>query len=145
MTPSNKFFWHNVHQRSFPKHISYQILLAKLEYYGVRGLALEWFRSYLCNMSQFGMYRDTESLRRMVSCGVPQCSVLGPFLFILYTNDLPSVLKHSQCILFADDTTVYISGRNEPVLRQLIENDLASLTDWFHANKLSLNVLKPTL
>ena len=87
------------------------------------------------------MYRDTESLRRMVSCGVPQGSVLGHILFILYTNDLPAVLKHSQCILFADDTTVYISGRHEPVLRQQIENDLASLTDWFHANKLSLNVL----
>ena len=98
--------------------------------------------SYLCNRSQFVMYRNTESLRRMVSCGVPQGSVVGPLLFIIYTNDLPAVLKHSQCILFADDTTVYISGRNEPVLRQQIENDLASLTDWFHANKLSLNVLK---
>ena len=122
--------------------IDHNILLAKLEYYGARGIALEWFRSYLCNRSQFVMYRDTESLRRMVSCGVPQGSVLGPLLFILYTNDLPAVLKHSQCILFVDDITVCISGRYEPVLRQQIENDLASLTDWFHANKLSLNVLK---
>ena len=93
--------------------IDHNILLAKLEYYGVCGIALEWFRSYLCNRSQFVMYRDTESLRRLVSCGVPQGSVLGPLLFILYTNDLPAVLKHSQCILFADDTTVYISGINE--------------------------------
>ena len=60
-----------------------------------------------------------------------------------HDTDLPAVLKHSQCILFADYTTVYISGINEPVLRQLIEYDLASLTDWFHANKLPLDVLKP--
>ena len=121
--------------------INHNILLAKLEYYGVRGIALEWFRSYLCNRSHFIIYRDTESLHRMVSCGVPQGSVLGHLLFILYTHDLPAGLKHSQCILLADDTTVYISGRNEPVLRQQLENDLASLTDWFHANKLSLNML----
>ena len=93
-------------------------MFAKLKYYGVRDIALEWFRRYLCNRSQFVMYRDT---------------------------DLPTVLKHSQCIIFADDTTVYISGINEPVLRQLIEYELASFTDWFHANKLPLNVLKPTL
>ena len=93
-------------------------MFAKLEYYCVRGIGLEWFRSYLCNMSQFVMYRDT---------------------------DQPAILKHSQCILFADDTTVYISGINEPVLRQLIEYDLASLTDWFHANKLPLDVLKTNL
>ena len=70
-------------------------------------------------------------------------SAIARSQFVMYRDtDLPAVLKHSQCILVADDTTVYISGINEPVLRQLIEYDLASLTDWFHANKLHLDVLK---
>ena len=74
-------------------------------------------------------------------CGVPQGSVLGPLLFILYSNDIPNSLKYSKSILFADDTTVYISENVTDLLRCL-NHDLSKLNDWFKASKLSLNVNK---
>ena len=122
--------------------IDHNILLSKLKHYGIRGVALEWFRSYLSNRRQFVTYRDTSSEIRDVACGVPQGSVLGPLLFIIYTNDLPNALDNSHCILFADDTTIYCSSNNLCTLRSDIEQDMNSLSDWFCANKLSLNVSK---
>ena len=77
-----------------------------------------------------------------ITCGVPQGSVLGPILFIIYTNDLPMSLNKSKCILFADDTTIYIAGLNINELMDSMNNDLTILDDWFRANKLSLNTSK---
>ena len=77
-----------------------------------------------------------------MKCGVPQGSVLGPLLFIIYTNDLSSCLKNTKAIQFADDTTLYMSHKNLHVLYTFVNQDLVSLNDWFRANKLSLNVSK---
>ncbi len=122
--------------------IDHNILLSKLSHYGIRGVALEWFRSYLSERTQYVAYKDANSTRLNISCGVPQGSVLGPLLFIIYTNDLPNCLQHSQCILFADDTTLYKSSINVQDLITSIQSDLTALHDWFNANKLSLNVTK---
>jgi hypothetical protein len=122
--------------------INHKTLLKKLQYFGVRGLALEWFRSYLSNRKQYVSYKGVDSKLMDITCGVPQGSVLGPLLFIIYTNDLPNALLHSRSILFADDTTVFYSSPNIHVVFENIRHDLANLTEWFRANKLSLNVNK---
>ena len=122
--------------------IDHDILLSKLSHYGVRGVALEWFRSYLSQRSQYTTYKDVSSPQLNITCGVPQGSVLGPLLFIIYANDLPNSLNDSQCIIFADDTTVYKSSTDVEYLMTSIQNDLVVLFDWFCANKLSLNISK---
>ena len=78
-------------------------------------------------------------------CGVPQGSVLGPLLFIIYTNDLPNCLQYSKAILFADDTTVYSSSKNTQYLYKSANTDLQSLAEWFRANILSFKCWKNQL
>ena len=103
-------------------------------------MALEWFRSYLSNRKQFVKYKNAQSPTHNIPCGVPQGSVLGPLLFISYTNDLPNCLTHSKAIIFADDTTIYSNSANLNTLSNHINVDLEALSDWFCANKLSLNI-----
>ena len=124
------------------------ILMKKLEIYGKRGTALNWFRSYLserklrvkCEVSSESktQYSDLYD----VEFGTPQGSCLGPLLFLLFTNDLYLNVDHCSVILFADDTTIYKSHRNTNYLRWCVEQDLKSISDWFKANKLTLNLDK---
>ena len=102
----------------------------------------EWFKSYLTDIKQYVHYSENDSYIDNISFGVPQGSVLGPLLFIIYTNDLPTCLALSKCILFADDTTIYLSSSNINDLYDSLNHDLDIVSDWFKANKLSLNITK---
>ena len=108
----------------------------------LRGIALLWFKNYLTNRKQYVNFNGIMSHTCTLRYGVPQGSVLGPLLFIIYTNDFQECLASSKCIMFADDTTVYKTGSNIKNLFNLMNDDLSSVDQWFKANKLTLNVGK---
>ena len=118
--------------------LDHEILMFKLEKYGFRGTDLEILRKYLSDRYQFVCENGNHS-KNSVKTGVPQGSVLGPFLFLLYINDLQKVVKDSQIVMFADDTTIVKSGKHTD--RELNE-DLHRITDWFTASKLTVNIGK---
>lgn len=122
--------------------INHKILLSKLAYYGVRGVGYEWMESYLSNRYQYVNYDNHDSTAQSLTCGVPQGSVLGPLLFIIYMNDLPHCLNKLKCLLFADDTSCYQTGKNLNQLYTDTNKELLVINDWFLANQLSLNITK---
>ena len=121
--------------------ISHKILLEKLEYYGIRGNANNWFRSYLQNRKQFLEIYDIKSEYADITCGVPQGSILGPILFLIYINDIGNSSK-LNLLSFADDTTLYQSGDNYLTLMQNLNSEINSTFKWLCANRLSLNIKK---
>ena len=122
--------------------VDHCILLDKLYKYGIRGTPWNWFKSYLDNRKQYVCYSDTLSATMPITHRVPQGSILGPLLFILYINDLANVSENLFSILFADDTTVQIEGTNINTMMATLNCELAKLTEWLNANKLSINVSK---
>ena len=121
--------------------ISHDILLKKLDYYGIRGLANSWFTSYLSNRKQFTEFQGNISSTADINYGVPQGSILGPLLFLIYINDLPSS-TNLNILSFADDTTAYMSGHDLPELNNTVNTELNKLYTWLCENKLSLNINK---
>ena len=122
--------------------VNHDILLRKLEYYGIRGTQLEWFRSYLSLRPQKVDIGGVLSDQQIIQCGVPQGSILGPLLFILYINDIQMSSKLLKFHLFADDTCIHHSNANPITLEHEINKELVNVSSWLIANKLSLNVSK---
>ena len=122
--------------------VNHEILLMKLENYGIRGVALNWFKSYLTNRQQFVTYNNCKSSTANVTCGVPQGSILGPLLFIVYINDLCHIAKHCFLLLFADDSNLFYTGHDLEELTERINEELNNIIFWLEVNKLSLNISK---
>ena len=116
----------------------HQILLYKMQLHGIRHTALKWFKSDLSERSQKNTKMGVSSNWLNVNCGVPQGSILGPLLFLIYINDLPNVCSQNDIYLFADDTN--ICGLN--CSSEEIQADLLKITKWLNANKVKLNISK---
>jgi hypothetical protein len=122
--------------------VDYEILLRKLSFYGVRGNALLLCRNYLSGRSQSVFYNGMRSNVLPVTCGVPQGSILGPLLFLTYINDMKNTLTLCRPILYADDTNIFLSGKDLNTMTNTFNNELMHLKQWFTANRLSLNISK---
>ena len=122
--------------------MNHNILLMKLEYYGIRGTALDWFKSYLSGRKQYVSVNGSNSSHLSFTCGVPQGSVLGPLLFLLYINDLPLASSKLSFYLFADDTNIYNEAESLKQLQSVVNKELKKVKKWLDVNKLSLNIDK---
>ncbi len=125
--------------------VNHNILLSKLDRYGIRGPTLDWFRSYLTNRYQFVSILGFDSDKKIILHGVPQGSVLGPLLFLIYINDLHNAIRFSTTYLFADDTNLLHVNSNLKKLQSQMNADLKNLCSWLLANQISLNKTKTEL
>ena len=128
--------------------LNHDILLHKLKYYGIDGVAHQLMRSYLTDRKQFVEIDNTNSDTLILTTGVPQGSILGPLLFLIYMNDISKASELFKFILYADDTNLntnielVIAQNSSSDISNILNTELDSISDWLACNKLSLNVKK---
>ena len=122
--------------------IDHTVLLEKLKWYGFRGHSNAILSDYLQNRKFHVILNNKKSVEHPVVSGVPQGSILGPLLFIIYTNDIENAISYSDCLLYADDTALYHSHRDVDELMVRCQSDVNDLALWFSCNKLKLNADK---
>ena len=120
--------------------VDHNILLHKLDHYGFRGVINKWFSSYLLGRTQTTQIGPHVSSRVGITCGVPQGSVLGPLLFLLYINDIYVSSDKLNFYLFADDTNILYANKSLKSLEQIVNQEFCKLYIWLTANKLTLNI-----
>ena len=122
--------------------LNHNILLSKLEKYGLDNECLMWFQSYLCNRRQVVRVGQKSSSEKLVNIGVPQGSCLGPILFLVYVNDFPTCVSQSKVVMYADDTTLISSGKGVNDLNCNIDKSLQDALNWYDQNRLVVNSTK---
>ena len=122
--------------------VNHSILLKKMSKMGITGKLHDWIKNYLTSRYQRTLTNNVISNQKLITCGVPQGSVLGPLLFIIYINDISKAIKNSKVSPYADDTVIYISHSDYLSAVHLIQSDLDSVHIWCDRNKLTINCKK---
>ena len=122
--------------------INHNILLDKMYHYGIRGPIHSWFKDYLTKRNQEIVFNGVNSTSSEITLGVPQGSVLGPILFLIYINDISNIFTTSKTILLADDMTIYLTGPNPEELINTANQELQRLYQWCICNRLTINTEK---
>ena len=122
--------------------VNHDILLEKLHHYVIRGIANKWFSSYLADREQYVSVGNKNSSTSKLKYGIPQGSILGPLLFIIYINDLPNINKIVKFILYADDANIILTGDTISEINSKFSELSDALVSWVSSNELSLNIKK---
>ena len=122
--------------------VNHNILLNKIDRLGIHGKTFVWLTSYLYDRCQCTLANGIRSAQLPITCGVPQGSILGPLLFLIYVNDITYNITNSNTKLYADDTVIYASSKTVNDAFQRVQNDLLALASWCNLNQLTININK---